>query len=993
MNSYNHQKIEPKWQKFWAKNASLNQVSQECKKKKFYCLSMFPYPSGDGLHVGHVESYTATDIFARFKRMQGFNVIYPMGWDAFGLPAENYAIKNGLHPKKTTDKSIQVFKKQLNSLGFSYDWEREINSSDSDYYRWTQWFFIFFWKRGLAYRKKAKVNWCPKCQTTLANEQVVNGKCERCESEVFQKELDQWFFKTTEYAEKLLKDLDGLDWPENVKDLQRNWIGKSVGAEITFEIKKIDKKDKQYFDRNVYSNFEIASNLKRFPTVSEVKVFTTRPDTLFGATFLAVAPDGKFLSQVEEHLINKLKIKAYQITASGKSELQRTSLDKKKTGVEVEGLVAVNPVNKQAVPIYVADYIMGDYGSGAIMAVPAHDERDFEFAFKNSLPVERVNYTEKNNLAFLDLSFVEDAKEILTLLQENFELIFLSLSRDGFVTSEKLGPKLPYGVFVKFKKEADFGKYIKIIQEKLKKSFWSEIISGKYFSYVFCDAVIKDDSRENVKELKNRIGKALTVLSKRKNNDPRIPLLKKVLLGKNFAPEFINWTIPVSFYREAICLSGKEGSVWNSAFLDGMSVERASEKMIDWLMEQKIGLRKVNYRLRDWLVSRQRYWGAPIPMVYCDKCGILPVSEKELPIKLPPKADFIPTGESPLKRDLNFLKTKCPKCGGDAQREADTMDTFVCSSWYYYRYVDPINEKEFASQEKIRRFMPVDLYIGGVEHAVLHLLYSRFFTKVLEEAGYVDFSEPFIKLRNQGIILGPDHNKMSKSKGNVINPDQIVTEMGADTLRLYEMFMGPLSDMKPWDTKGIVGLKRFLEKIWNLQSKAVAVSNLEKEMEMSEAESKKELEIKKMLHQTIRKVTSDIESLSFNTAISQMMILCNAWQGEEKIEKADFELFLKILSPFAPHLAEELWESLGNRDSIFREDWPIPLEEFLKQEDALIVVQINGKKRDSIKLPLGIAEEELKKIVLAMPTLKSFLVNKKIKKWIYVPGRIVNLVV
>ncbi len=994
--AYTPSKIEPKWQKYWAKNPELSRASDESKKKKFYCLCMFPYPSGEGLHVGHVESYTATDIVARYKRMQGFNVLYPMGWDAFGLPAENYAIKNGKHPAKTTAESIKVFKKQMGSLGLSYDWDRELNSSQSDYYKWTQWFFIFLWKRGLAYKKKAKVNWCPKCQTSLANEQVISGRCERCESEVNQKELEQWFFRITDYAEKLLQGLENLDWPQSVKDLQKNWIGKSNGAEIVFEIKKINPKDKKYFDQKTYSNIEIASNLKRYPTVARVKVFTTRPDTLFGATYLALAPDGKFVEEVKEYIANFAKIKAYQISASAKSELQRTSLDKKKTGVEIQGLIAVNPANNQPLPIWVADYIMGDYGSGAIMAVPAHDQRDFEFAFKNKLPVERVIYEQGKHLAFLPMSFLQNPKEILENLKNNFELNFLNLNKVGFTISSDLKVGIPYGIFTHIKGENEIEKYIKIIQGDLKKNRWSEIVGGKYFSYVFGDKIIKDDLRENVEELQTRLKKSVEILLRRKTEDPRLPLLEKVANSKNFSPEFLNWTLPVGFYREAICVSSKEGYLWNSAFLDGMGVERASDRITDWLAEQKIGQRTVNYRLRDWLVSRQRYWGAPIPMVYCEKCGIVPVPEKELPVRLPAKAEFVPTGESPLKRDEKFINTKCPKCDADAKREVDTMDTFVCSSWYFFRYTDPKNEKEFASQEKIRRFMPVDLYVGGIEHAVLHLLYTRFFTKVLEDAGYVDFSEPFEKLRNQGMILGPDHNKMSKSKGNVINPDDIVREMGADTLRLYEMFMGPLEEMKPWDTKGIVGLRRFLEKVWSLQEKVEKLSELEGQGPPSSegyGGRGEKMEAKKMLHLTIKKVSSDIESLSFNTAISQMMILTNKLQAEEKIDQKDYEIFLKILSPFAPHITEELWELMGNKESIFKEEWPIPLETFLKQEKTLLVVQINGKKRESVSLPIEITEEEVCKIVLELPRLKPLLQGKKIKKWIYIPGRILNIVV
>lgn len=984
MKKYAPQKIEAKWQKRWSKDSKIWHAEDQSKKRKYYCLSMFPYPSGDGLHVGHVESYTATDIFSRYKRMQGFNVLYPMGWDAFGLPAENYAIKTGVHPVKTTTQNIATFKKQMKSLGLSYDWDREIDSSSSDYYKWTQWFFLFLYKRGLAYKAKAKVNWCPKCQTSLANEQVVGGRCERCDTEVTQKYLEQWFFGITKYADKLLADLEKVDWPVSIKETQKNWIGRSEGAEIVFELKKVDKSREKYLDSTCYSNIEIAAELKKYPTIAEMKVFTTRPDTLFGATFVVLAPDGEVINKIEKFVRNKARLKAYQLTASRKNELQRTELNKQKTGICLDGIVAVNPANNHAMPVWVADYVMGNYGFGAIMAVPAHDERDFDFAYKHGLPIERVIYQEEKQAAYLDLSYVRDIKEILPQIQDNFKVDFLTLENNGFSVSSKT-PKKPYGAVIELNDEQAVQKYIELVQPALKKNLWSEIVGGKFITFIFPGEVLKDDSVENLVQISKLIKEGLKILNKRKKFDPRLPQLKAVFDHKHFVPDFVPWTIPAKTWEELICYAGKDGHIYNSANLSGMSVERGFEKIIQWLMEKGIGRKAISYRLRDWLVSRQRYWGAPIPIVYCEKCGTVPIPEKDLPIKLPSNVDFTPTGESPLKNLKSFYETKCPKCGEPAVREVDTMDTFVCSSWYYYRYCDPKNDKEFASQEKIRRFMPVDLYVGGAEHAVLHLLYSRFFTKALQDAGYVDFPEPFLKLRNQGIILGPDSNKMSKSKGNVINPDEIVAEHGADSLRLYEMFMGPLEDMKPWDTKGILGVKRFLEKVWVLQEK---VKNSESEAE----NSPEEIKIKRALHQTIKKVSEDIEALAFNTAISQMMILVNEFKKQETIKKDDFELFLRILAPFAPHIAEEIWEILGHSESVFKEDWPIADPELLKTSEVTVVIQINGKKRESINLPPDINEDAARKSILALPKVQKYLKGKIIRKWIYVPGKIVNIV-
>lgn len=969
---------------------SLYRADAASKKKKYYCLCMFPYPSGDGLHVGHVESYTATDIVSRFKRMRGFNVIYPIGWDAFGLPAENFALKSGIHPAKTTAKNIVRYTQQIKSIGLSYDWEREIDTSNENYYRFTQWFFLFLYKRGLAYKKKAKVNWCPKCQTTIANEQVVGGKCERCDTEVIQKELSQWFFKITAYADKLLNDLEKLDWPTSIKETQRNWIGRSEGAEIAFPVKKITRKDKKYLAENIDNHLETVNYLKSLPTVGEIKVFTTRPDTIFGATFLVLAPDGRAIENFKELALNKTKLQAYQLTVEKKNELQRTELNKDKTGVSLEGLLAVNPATDRPMSLWTADYIMGDYGSGAIMAVPAHDERDFEFALKNGLEIKKVVSGEEKMLAFLNASFLEDAKKALAELNKNFKLEPFFLSKKGLVggSKEKEENKKPYGWVVEIADETELENYGKILKKFLKRGFWSEVTRNKYTVFIFRDAVLKSDV--DAPKIKSKLEEAIKKLIRRKGFDPRTKGLLKVLKHKTFVPEFVVWTLPIDKIKERICFAGYEGTMINSAFLEGMSVSRAKEKTIDWLRQKQLGDRKVSFRLRDWLISRQRYWGAPIPVVYCPKCGTVPVPEKDLPVKLPSRVEFKPTGESPLKKLDSFLKTKCPLCGENAEREADTMDTFVCSSWYYLRFADPKNNQEFASQEKMRRFLPVDLYVGGAEHAVLHLLYSRFFTKALKDAGFVDFEEPFLKLRNQGMILGPDHNKMSKSKGNVINPDDIVNEWGADSLRMYEMFMGPLEDVKPWDTKGIAGVRRFLEKVWWLREKVVEREEERKRLSID----KNYIESVKLLHFSLDKVTRDIENLCFNTAISQLMILVNQFKNKTTgILKSDFMLFLKVLSPFAPHLTEELWESLGEKESIFTEDWPTADPRLIKVEAKDVVVQVNGKKRDVIRVSIDISELEIRKKVLDSALVAKYLAGRPIKKLIYVPGKIVNLVV
>ncbi|PIQ75215.1 MAG: leucine--tRNA ligase [Candidatus Portnoybacteria bacterium CG11_big_fil_rev_8_21_14_0_20_40_15] len=820
---YDHQKIEQKWQKFWDENQQLFAADEKSDAEKKYILDMFPYPSADGLHAGHVESYTATDIVSRYLRMKGKNVLHPQGWDAFGLPAENFAIKTKTHPSITTQKSIATFKRQMKMLGLSYDWSREIDSSNQEYYKWTQWFFLLFYKNGLAYRGIAKVNWCPSCQTVLANEQAEGGVCERCGTQVVQKDLEQWFFKITDFIEDrpsfakatdgrrktsgLISGLDKIDWPEHTKAAQKNWIGKSEGAEFQMGISGIDKK---------------------------LGVFTTRLDTVFGMTFALIAPEHQLVQELKDKIANWPEVEKYIVETKKKSELQRITEVKEKTGVELEGVKILNPFTKKEMPLFASDFILAHYGTGAVMAVPGHDQRDYEFAKKFNLPIVEV--------------------------------------------------------------------------------------------------------------IKSKIGKS-------------------------------------SIEKEAFL---DDGILINSEDNDGLTSEEARKELTIWLDKNKIGKKTINYKLRDWLISRQRYWGAPIPIIYCDSCGAVPVPEKDLPVLLPDDVDFMPTGESPLARSKKFQDVKCPKCGAKAKRESDTMDTFVCSSWYYFRYADPHNEKEFVAKEKIKKWLPVDLYVGGAEHTVLHLLYSRFFTKVLHNLKLIDFDEPFLKMRHQGIVLAQDGQKMSKSLGNVINPDDVVAQFGADALRMFEMFMGPLEDSKKWDTKGIIGIYRFLERTWNFISK---IKNQKSKTQI------KNQKLENRIHKTIKKVTEDIEMLKFNTAISSMMILINEFAKEEEIAQEDFETFLKLLSPFAPHIAEEIWQQLGHNKSVFTEKWPQFDKNLVKDETIELVIQINGKVRDKIEVAADIFEEEAKKIALASEKIKTILSGQEPKKVIFVRGRLINIVI
>ncbi|MFW0862628.1 MAG: leucine--tRNA ligase [Candidatus Komeilibacteria bacterium] len=790
MDKYNHKEIEPKWQTKW-EEWQVNKCNGDSKKDNVYVLDMFPYPSGQGLHVGHPEGYTATDIYCRYLRFKGMNVLHPMGWDAFGLPAENYAIKTGTHPRETTIKNIANFKRQIMSLGFSYDWSREVNTTDPEYFKWTQWIFLQLFNKGLAYEAVVPINWCPSCKTGLANEEVVQGKCDRCHTEVEKKDMKQWMLKITAYADRLLNGLDKLDWPESIKALQKNWIGRSEGAEVDFKIE-------DYL----------------------LKVFTTRPDTLFGATYMVVAPEHEMITKFKDKIDNYTEVVEYIENAKNKSDLERTDLAKEKTGVELKGIKAINPVNNKEIPVWVADYVLASYGTGAIMAVPAHDERDYEFAKQYGLEIIKV---------------VEGGDD--------------------------------------------------------------ELFAG-------------------------------------------------------------------------------DGIAVNSGEYDGLKTQDFKKKIIKWLEKEKLGKAAINYKLRDWVFSRQRYWGEPIPLIHCDKCGILPVNEKELPLELPEVDRYEPTGtgESPLGGIEEWVNVKCPKCKASAKRETNTMPQWAGSSWYWLRFIDPTNSKEFADKKKLKHWLPVNVYVGGAEHAVLHLLYARFWNMVLFDLGHVPIEEPFAKLINQGLILGPDGEKMSKSRGNVINPDEVVEAYGADTLRMYEMFMGPLEDAKPWDTKGIIGIRRFLDKVNALKVEDINLGDSHISL----------------LHKTIKKVGEDIADFRFNTAISAMMILINEVKA---LDKESYEKFLIILAPFAPHLCEELWFNLGNKESIFKEKWPNYDEKYLKEDSFELVFQVNGKVRDKLNVKVGITQKEVEELVKSSERVQKFLEGNEPKKVIYVPNKLVNIVI
>lgn len=795
--------VEPKWQKAWEEKGCFH-AEENSDKKKFYALIEFPYPSGQGLHVGHPRPYTALDVVSRKRRLQGYNVLYPIGWDAFGLPTENYAIKNHIHPEIVTKNNVARFKKQIQSLGISFDWSREINTTDPEYYKWTQWIFLQLFKHGLAYKKEMAVNWCTSCKCVLANEEVVNGVCERCGSEVVRKVKSQWMLKITEYADRLIKDLDLVDYPDRVKAQQKNWIGKSTGAEVDFNTTEDDK----------------------------LTVYTTRCDTLFGATYMVISPEHPCIEKWNDKIKNIEDVKAYQAEAAKKSDFERTELVKEKTGVMLDGVKAINPVNGKEIPIFVSDYVLVSYGTGAIMAVPAHDTRDWEFAKKFNLPIIEV---------------VKGGEDV--------------------------------------QKEA------------------------------FTDCAT--------------------------------------------------------------------GVMVNSDFLTGLTVEEAKKKMISWLEENKVGRAKTNYKLRDWVFSRQRYWGEPIPIVHCDKCGYVPIPESELPLRLPMVDSYEPTdtGESPLSKMTDWVETTCPCCGGKAYRETDTMPQWAGSSWYFLRYMDPHNKEALASKEALNYWSPVDWYNGGMEHTTLHLLYSRFWHKFLYDIGVVPTPEPYAKRTSHGMILGENGEKMSKSRGNVVNPDDIVQQYGADTMRLYEMFIGDFEKAAPWNDKGIKGCRRFVERYYNLQEKLIDGDEVRPELECS-------------IHKTIKKVSEDIENIKFNTAIASLMALMNDINAVGSINKKEYAIFSILLNPFAPHVTEEIWSTCNLGDGmVVDQPWPEYDESKCKANEIEIAVQVNGKIKTKLMIPAEAEQAEVIALAKAEENVKKSVEGMNIIKEIYVKGRLVNIVV
>jgi len=940
MKKYNPQQIEKKWQKYWETKKLYITKDSVAKKENKMLLTEFAYPSGN-LHIGHWYAFSLPDIKARYLRMEGYNVLYPTGFDAFGLPAENAAIKHGVHPEQWTTKNIAHMQKQLKSMGTMFDWSREVNTTDPNYYKWTQWMFIQFYKHGLVYRDSTNVNWCPTDKTVLANEQVIDGKCERCGSEVVQKKLAQWMFKITEFKDALIDDLEKLDWQETAKLGQKNWIGRSEGAEISFTIKN---------------------------SRSDITVFTTRPDTIFGCTFLVVAPEHSILEQLKPK--NKGEIQEYIQKSKNKSELERQE-QKEKTGIPLEGVSAINPATNEEIPLFVADYVLASYGTGAIMAVPAHDERDFDFAQKYDLPVIEVivpNIIDKRNPPVAGKKFVErknvhaivhnpKTDKYLALKWKKFDWVTFPMG--GIEDGEDAAAAAKREV----KEETGYTN-VKLI----------EVLPGTVRAEYF--AAHKDENRVafTTAVVLELAGEEQEPIDEKEKESHDIIWLDKSQLNYEHMThaESDQWTYKMS--AKYPIYTG-EGILVNSGEFTGMKSEQARPKMA-----QKFGAPKTTYKLHDWILSRQRYWGVPIPMVSCPSCGYQPVPEKDLPVKLPPLKDFKPAddGRSPLAKAVKWLTVKCPQCHGDAERETDTMDTFVDSSWYFMRYTDPHNKKMFASKEKMKKWLPVFSYLGGAEHTTMHLLYARFFTKALHKLSYVDFNEPFLNRRNRGIILGPDNQKMSKSRGNVIDPDAEVTRYGADAVRMYLAFMGPYLNGGSWNPGGITGVFRFLNRVWSF-------------VHLYNSKNKPTPAVTRALHQYIKNIGEDISDLNFNTGVSSLMKLLNEISGAP-VSKKEYETFLLLLAPFAPHMAEELWHTiLKNKKSIHLQKWPVYDKKLLHKENVTLIVQINGKVRDKIEIPAGISQQEAETIARESAKIKEWIAGREIKNVIFVPDKLINI--
>lgn len=957
MKRYNPSQIEPKWQKVWAETG-IYQASDDHKKPKNYILDFFPYPSGAAMHVGHVRNYTISDALARFARQRGQNVLHPMGWDEFGLPAENYAIKTGVSPQVSVKQNTSNFKKQLTQMGIGIDWTREFGSSDPDYYRWTQWLFTVLFERGLAYKKESLQWWCETDKTVLANEQVEAGRCWRCGNKVTKKPLDQWFFKITDYADRLADDLEALDWSDAIKAMQRNWIGRSKGAEVTFEI--VDSSHK-------------------------IKIFTTRPDTLFGATFMVVAPEHPMLADLTTS-DQKENVEQYTAAAMAKSDVDRMETDREKTGV-FTGSYAINPVSGEQIPIWVADYVLMSYGTGAIMAVPAHDERDFAFAEKFKLPiievVEPVTGKPQQNPEF--------RRSIVAIVRDPKTKKYLSINWG------KNGGNLFIGGGREDNEEIEATAVREITEETGYKNVKLVSKTGRIHHHYFAHSKNVARQIEAHAMLFDLIDdeQTKTALEENEKGKFTVQWLSEAEVIARIQDEL--HATAYQLLAQNACYHG-EGVMVNSGKYDGMSSSEARERIVADLHASRLGREHVNYKIRDWLISRQRYWGAPIPIVNCEKDGLVAVPADQLPVELPPMESYEPSGDgrSPLARVPEWVNTTCPKCGGPATRETDTMDGFACSSWYFLRYADPHNAKAAFDPEKIKYWLPVDTYVGGAEHAVMHLLYARFWTKVMHDAGMIDFDEPFTALRNHGMIWAPDGRKMSKSFGNTISPDDLIADgYGADAIRVMELFIAPWNQGANWSTEGLGGCYRFLTRAWTVSQEY---------LHGKEAAGDRELETRLTIatHKTIKKVTEDLNTLGFNTAIAGLMEYVN------ELYKIKVELpphkgnvawteaisaLAQLLAPFAPHIAEELWSDLGRTDSVHVDHWPTWDEKFLVADVITVVVQINGKMRAKLDVAADVSEEEVTKLALEHERVIEHIGVKKPAKVIYVPGRLINIVV
>ncbi|MBI5369626.1 leucine--tRNA ligase [Candidatus Uhrbacteria bacterium] len=916
---YNHQDVEKKWQERW-QQAGVFHAKDNSIKPKFYCLIEFPYPSGAGLHIGHPRSYTALDVVARKRRMEGYNVLYPIGWDAFGLPTENYAIKTGRPPQEVTNENVATFKRQLQSLGFSFDWSREVNTTDPSYYKWTQWMFLEFFKAGLAYKARMPINWCLSCKIGLANEEVVDGKCERCGGPTEKRHKEQWMIAITKYADRLLEDLESVNYLEKIKTQQRNWIGRSEGVQINFSLMVPGQPDGKH----------------------HVTVFTTRPDTLFGATFLVVSPE-KAQEWIQVGWKASDEVQVYVSAALKRSEIDRGAEDREKTGVDT-GVRAINPANQEEIPVWVADYVLGGYGTGAIMAVPAHDERDFAFATAFHLPVRQVIRLANAPVR----SYVMGADGISPADFENIGVTIARKTADGDYEVE-----IPRG------REKEFER---LMSEKMAPGFWNEYVGDEtVFLFKHTDGhierlVMNAQTMARIDELACEFNHL--------PYDPKDP------------GNYINGALARNTWYQPLIVHTQPGVLMNSGEFDGMENEQAKSAI-----PKKVGgEKKVQYKLRDWVFSRQRYWGEPIPLVFCQTCGWVAVPVEHLPVVLPIVEKYEPTdtGESPLAAMADWVNTSCPTCGSPAKRETDTMPNWAGSSWYFLRYIDPHNDTAFAAPEKLKYWMPVDWYNGGMEHTTLHLLYSRFWNKFLFDRGHVPVSEPYAKRTSHGLILAEDGTKMSKSKGNVVNPDEMVEQYGADAVRLYELFMGPFAEPVPWSLNGLVGMRRFLEKVIDAGQKIVDAEDAE---------------VTRLLHQTIKKVSEDVEAMRFNTAVSQMMIFINGVKQMGGIRSTSFFLFLRVLCPFAPHLSNELHESFGGKELLETLPWPMFDPKIAQAEVVSIGVQINGKMRATIDVAPDAPQEQVQARALREPNVQKHLEGQTIRKTVYVAGRIINLIV